>query len=201
MHRCKVPARLLLTLTCVGIVAIFSTACSSDSPSSPSAVTEVGFPVGTSSDASSAGLRSTSGLTNVSAGDGREARSSGRQDDGNRRVQYCKNLPKGHEHYDRCQTWLNSNRAKENTSRRDAEAGKEKRFAYCKSLPEDHEHYDRCQTWLNSSRGKENPTKRSGSEDRRKMAYCKSLPEGHANYEGCQTWLNSGNKRRGPRTK
>ena len=202
MHRCQVSARLLLTLTCVGIVAIFSTACSSDSPSSPSALTEVGLPLETSSDVSSADLGSASGLTNGRLDDGRETQSSARRGDENRRVQYCKNLPKNHEHYDRCQTWLNSPRNKENAAKRNAADGKKRRVAYCKSLPKDHEDYDRCQTWLNSPRDKENAAKRNAADGKkRRVAYCKGLPKGHENYDRCQTWLNSGNQRRGPRTK
>ena len=157
MHRYQVSTRLLLTLTCVGIVAVFSTACSSDSPSSPSALTEVVSPLETSSDVSSADLRSASGLTNGRSDNGRETQSSARRGDRNRRAQYCKNLPKGHEHYDRCQTWLNSPRGKENAGKRNAADGKKRRVAYCKSLPNGHEDYDRCQTWLNSGNQRRGP--------------------------------------------
>jgi hypothetical protein len=160
MHRCTVSDRLLLVLACIGIVAILSTACSNDSPSSPSALTEVGFPLETSSNASSAGLTSASGLTNGQLGGGRETQSSSRRGNKNRRVQYCKNLPKNHEHYDRCQTWLNSGRDKENASKRNAADGKKRRLAYCKSLPKGHDDYDRCQTLLNSGNHRRGPHKK-----------------------------------------
>ena len=202
MYNCLVPTRLLLGLACIGIVPIFSAACSNDSPSSPSALTEVGLPLETSADGSSANLRSASGLTNGRSGDGGEAQSSARQDAENRRVQYCKNLPKNHEHYARCQTWLNSPHGKENAAKRNAADGKKRRVAYCKSLPKGHENYDRCQTLLNSPRDKENAAKRNAADGKkRRVAYCKSLPKGHENYDRCQTLLNSGNQRRGPRTK
>ena len=202
MHHRQVSTRLLLAFACIGIVAIFSVACNNDSPAAPSALTEASLPLETSSDASSANLRSASGLTTGRSGDGRETQSSARQGDENRRVQYCKNLPRDHEHYARCQTWLNSLRNKENAAKRNAADGKKRRAAYCKSLPKGHEHYDRCQTWLNSSRDKENAAKRNAADGKkRRMAYCKKLPKGHENYDRCQTWLNSGNQRRGPRTK
>ena len=108
MHHRPGSTRLLLAFACSGIVAIFSAACNNDSPSSPSALTEVGLPVEPSPDASSANLRSASGLTNGRSNNGRETQSSGQRGDENRRVAYCKNLPTGHEHYDRCQTVLNS---------------------------------------------------------------------------------------------
>ena len=157
MYNCLVPTRLLLGFACIGIVAIFSTACNNDSPSSPSALTEVGLPVEPSSDASSANLRSASGLTNGRSGDGGETQSPARQDAENRRTQYCKNLPTDHEHYDRCQTWLNSSRNKEGAAKRNAAAAKKRRVAYCKNLPTGHEHYDRCQTLLNSGNQRRGP--------------------------------------------
>ena len=157
MHHRPGSTRLLLAFACIGIVAIFSAACNNDSPSSPSALTEVGLPVEPSPDASSANLRSASGLTNGRSNNGRETQSSGQRGDENRRVAYCKNLPTGHEHYARCQTWLNSSRDKEGAAKRNAAAAKKRRVAYCKNLPTGHEHYDRCQTLLNSGNQRRGP--------------------------------------------
>ena len=91
----------------------------------------------------------SSGLVSGTArnGGGDRTREPGGSKD--RRLQYCKSLQPGHEHYERCQTWLTSGR---NNGPKGPGESKDRRLLYCKNLQPGHEHYERCQAWLTSAK-------------------------------------------------
>ena len=165
-----------LALGCVGLLMGITVACSGGSPTSPSGITGGSSQLLGSSGGSSSG-GSSSGVSSASIGSGAEVLvptevSESPEDRGRsapRRRRYCESVEPGHEHYQRCQAFLKS----------DKDARLQRVFRHCQNLPTDHKHYTRCQRWLKLTKS---------VRVQRVRRYCESLPPDHKHYERCQSW-------------
>jgi len=152
----NLTARTLLALGGVALFVGVTANCSGGYPTSPSATSggssrspgssgvnssQIGSP-------GSSGVNSSQIVNGVEVG-GREDGSRGRDGGAQRRRQYCERIQPGHEHYERCQAWLNSGRG---GGARGRDGGAQRRRQYCERIQPGHEHYERCQAWLNSGR-------------------------------------------------
>ena len=150
----NLTARTLLGLGGVALFIGVTATCSGGYPTSPSA-TSGGYPTspsatsgGSSRSPGSSGVNSSQIVSGVEVG-GREDGSGGRDGRAQRRRQYCERIQPGHEHYERCQAWLNSGRG---DGARGRDGGAQRRRQYCERIQPGHERYERCQAWLNSER-------------------------------------------------
>ena len=100
----NLTARTLLALGGVALFVGVTATCSGGYPTSPSATSG-----GSSRSPGSSGVNSSQIVSGVEVG-GREDGSGGRDGGAQRRRQYCERIQPGHEHYERCQAWLNSER-------------------------------------------------------------------------------------------
>ena len=147
-----------------GLTSLAAACSGGDNPTAPSKTTNTLVPVEFSSTGGSNGTaqldtgtrssditRSDTGQTN----DGQDKRGHGNQKkrdgDMRRRIEYCKKLTAGHEHYDKCQQWLGKIESRL-PGRGDGRGrgNKKKRIEYCKSLEPGHRDYQRCQNRLGS---------------------------------------------------
>ena len=142
-----------LALGCMGVLVGIAVACGGESPVSPSTVTEVGSPLESSSNFQSLEVGSST-LVNARENDGGNGKGGGRAGEvgeKERRLQYCKSLQQGDENYERCQTWMKSERG---DGSRERAGEKERKLQYCKNLQQGHENYERCQAWLNPEKSR-----------------------------------------------